>query len=147
MELRTAAWFVSVATLAATIGCGGEGEPKASENPGERYTRTACEQVDWTVVELPDGSFACEPPPAPTDAQACREIGGNPSDDGVNLQCYLRTPGAGLPCGDSDDCESFCAAPFDTPAGTPVTGTCHDRTGALCWNPVDDGVAFGAVCQ
>ena len=82
--------------------------------------------------------------------QDCEAKGGEPVFVRFHLQsCLWPTKDGGKACTDTAQCEGVCEAPFGTPLGTGVTGTCASKAADIrggCINEVAAGRSLGDIC-
>ena len=82
--------------------------------------------------------------------QACKAKGGEPVFVRFHVQsCLWPTKDGGKACTDTTECEGVCEAPFGTPLGSRVAGTCASKAADIrggCVNEVAEGRSLGDIC-
>ncbi|MEG0182664.1 MAG: hypothetical protein RR704_04285 [Stenotrophomonas sp.] len=88
--------------------------------------------------------------PAPLDAAACRQAGGElmPLGRLQRVQCVVPYADAGRACSAKADCSGQCLAEGEVTAGVPARGVCQTdlRQNFGCRQRIDGGVAQGTIC-
>jgi hypothetical protein len=87
---------------------------------------------------------------SPEQLQACKAKGGEAVFVRFHMQsCLWPTKDGRRACTDTTQCAGVCEAPFGTPLGTRVTGTCASKAADIrggCVNEVAEGKSLGDIC-
>ena len=82
--------------------------------------------------------------------RSCEAKGGEPVFVRFHVQsCLWPTKDGGKACTDTTECEGVCEAPFGTPLGSRVAGTCASKAADIrggCVNEVAEGRSLGDIC-